>query len=100
LDLAKFAQIAPESVAPVLDPTKESVEWHSHPWKVGTKLWVVDGVTQRTGPGPSLGDVASYIGNVSKGVKVTPYVLTPEGIYRIGPGSNIEWIAPINYLRQ
>ena len=98
LEEARFFHEAPGSDAVPLDPAKENVEWHSHPWKVGTRLWKEDGVWVKTGAGPSFNDVGSYVGNVHQGVNLTSYVLTPEGIYRLG--SKIEWIAPIDYLRK
>jgi hypothetical protein len=51
------------------------------------------------GAGPSAGDVAGLVADRLLGRNALDYVVAPEGIYRIAGEENVQWIAPLEYLR-
>lgn len=98
LDEARATHTEPTSQGPYLKRGPVYAEGHAHPWAAGTKFWKENGQWNVAQSGPSGADVAVHIGNLARGVNVTDYILTPEGIFRMS-GSSVQWIAPIDYLR-
>ena len=94
--------VVPTATRPPVSGTSmpQYVYGHVHPWDAGTVISsTAGGKPIQAAEGPSGGDVNANRLERLMGRNAMDYVVTPRGVYRILGSENVQWIAPLDYLR-